>query len=110
MTAWVIIFIVSLVWGLLHYKAGYYEKINEHNKCFKFLEFMRCAINYFIPLVIAYYFISVRWVYVSQGSNFYIGDFILWVFFLIGVFGWLPYLVKNITEGVNVIFAKVLNK
>jgi len=106
---WVSICSISIIWGFLHYKAGYYTDIDKHNKYFRFLEFWRCCINYFIPLIIAYYFISVRWVYVGQGNISY-GDFILGIVFLVGIFGWLPYFIKNITEGITAIFDRIFKK
>lgn len=105
---WLAIWVVSLILGLLHYYSGYYEDINKHNKPFKLMEFFRCFINYFLTLTIVYYFISVRWVYAAQG-NLSLTDFILFIVFVIGIFGWLPYFVKNITEGITVIFKKFLN-
>ncbi len=104
---WLLICIASIVWGLLHYYAGYYIDIDKHNKAFKFLELWRNFINYFLTLTIVYYFISIRWLYINQG-NFSISDFILFIVFIVGVFGWLPYFVKNITEGITVIFKKFL--
>lgn len=105
---WISLSVVSIFFGILHYKAKYYQDIDKHNSYFKFLEFWRSSINYFITLVIVYYFISIRWPHVSQGNNLSIEDFTLGIFFLIGVFGWLPYFIKNITEGINAIIAKVL--
>ena len=107
---WLVILGVSLAWGLLHHKAGYYADMNKHNEAFKFLEFWRCCLNYFIALVVAYYFVSIRWGYINQGGNLYIGDFILGTIFLIGIFGWLPYFIKNITEGITAIFTKLFTK
>lgn len=113
-TTWLIIFGSSLVWGLLHYKAGYYADINKHNKSFKFLEFWRSFLGYFIALLIAYYFVSIRWNYINLGGNLDTGDFVLGLIFLIAVFGWLPYLIKRVTEGAvgisDVIDKKILNK
>lgn len=107
---WLPICSVSIIWGFLHYKAKYYVDIDKHNEYFKFLEFWRACVNYFITLVIVYYFISVRWPRIVQGNNFSAEDFILGIIFLVGVFGWLAYFIKNITEGVSVIFSKIFNK
>jgi|AntAceMinimDraft_17_1070374.scaffolds.fasta_scaffold477942_1 hypothetical protein len=107
---WLTLCIFSIIWGLFHYNAGYYADIDKHNKYFKFLEFWRLCINYFVTLVIAYYFVTVRWAHIGQGSNFSTGDFILGIIFIIGIFGWLPYFVKNITEGISVIFKKYFEK
>lgn len=110
MIIWAGICIVSVVWGGVHYKSGYTPDLDKHNSYFKFLEFWRPCINYFIALVLVYYFVSVRWTYISQDGGPSVGDFILGAVFLAGVFGWLPYFIKNITEGINVIFGKIFNK
>lgn len=107
---WKGIFLTSIIWGVIHYKAGYYVDIERHNKYFKFLEFLRSCINYFICLIVAYYIISIRWPYIRDGNGLSVADLILGAIFLGGAFGWLPYFVKNITEGVNVIFTRLLNK
>lgn len=106
----VIIGLISTIWGALQYKAGYNKELDKENSYFKFLEFLRPCINYFITLVIVYYFISVRWNYVGQGSDLNLGDFVLGFVFLVGIFGWLPYFIKYLTEGINVIATKILNK
>lgn len=107
---WAILFLVSIVWGWLHYKAGYNKNLSNENGYYKFLEFLRPFINYFVALIIAYYFVSIRWIYINQGNNLSAGDFILGAIFLIGVFGWLPYLTKYIVEGITIIFGKIFNK
>ncbi len=107
-TIWMIIIAVSVIFGLLHYNAGYNSDLGKNNPYYKFLEFFRFCINYLISFVILYYFISVRWVNIYDGNNFSTGDFVLMVVFLIGIFGWLPYFVKNITEGITVLFKKIL--
>ena len=105
---WEVVTVISLVFGLVHYKAGYYADIGKHNGYFKFLEFFRCFANYFVTSAIVYYFVSVRNIVTSVDFSF--GDIVLGAVFLVGLFGWLPYFVKNITEGINVIFSRVLNK
>jgi hypothetical protein len=107
---WLFVCLASITWGGLHYKAGYNQDLKNQNSYFKFLEFWRPCLNYFIALIIAYYFVSVRWAYIVQGMNLSVGDFILGIVFIIGVFGWLPYLTKYSVEGVTGIFGKILNK
>ncbi len=107
---WLIISVVSIVWGLLHYKARYFKEIDNENKFFKLLEFSRFVINYFIALSIFYYFVSKRWPTINQNGDFTTTDFLLGMLFLIGIFGWLPYFVKNLTEGINAILKKILDK
>ena len=100
--------ITSLAFGFAHYKAGYYADIDKHNNYFKFLEFFRYFANYFVTLAVAYYLVSVRGISANESLSF--GDSVLGAVFLIGLFGWLPYFIKNITEGINVIFSRILNK
>lgn len=107
---WFIIVVSSVVFGVIHYFAGYNKELPKENQCYKFLEFWRHSINYFIALVIAYYFASMRLCGLSQGNSVSVGDAFLGMVFLVGIFGWLPYFTKNITEGINVIINRVLIK
>jgi hypothetical protein len=107
---WSVVVSLSLILGALHYNAGYYADIDKHNGYFKFLEFLKHTINYFISLTILYYLISVRGEDIIKNNRIYSEDLILGAVFLMGIFGWLPYFVKNITEGINAIFARVFNK
>lgn len=108
--AWITIVAIGILFGILHYRAGYYREIDKHNSYFKFLEAWRLCVNYFIVGIIVYYFVSVRGPDITKGAAFSGGDFILGIIFLIGIFGWLPYFIKNITEGITVIFQKILNR
>lgn len=105
---WVMIVLVSLAFGFVHYNAGYYADIDKRNGYFKFLEFFRCFANYFITSTIVYYFIWIRGIPVDGSFSF--SDGVLGAVFLVGLFGWLPYFVKNLTEGINAIFSRILNK
>ncbi len=105
---WLGIFIFSIIFGFLSHKAKYNKEIDKENNFYKFLEFYRHFVNYLLAFIIAYYFISYRFIYIVKGDNFTISDIILGIVFIIGVLGWLPYFVKNITEGISVIFKKIL--
>jgi hypothetical protein len=70
------------------------------------MEFYRFYANYLITSFIAYYFILDKSWYLSEAFSW--KCFTLGIVFLIGLFGWLPYFVKNITECIRVIFEKVL--
>lgn len=105
---WSAITITSFAFGFVHYKAGYYTDIDKHNGYFKSLEFFRFFANYFVTSAILYYFISVR--DITEGGNLSFGDTILAAVFLVGLFGWLPYFVRNLTEGINAILSRILNK
>ena len=105
---WISIAILSLVLSYFHYSAGYEDGIEKRNFNYKFLSFYRFVVNYFITGSIAYYFISAG-VFVTK-AELTREDFLLGLVFLIGIFGWLPYFVKNITEGIAVIFKRVLER
>lgn len=107
---WLIIILTSIFFGIVSYTAGNYNSTNQKNLCFKFLEVWRHCVNYLITGIIVYYFVSVRWSSVSGGANLLISDFILVFIFFIGIFGWLPYFIKYITEGIAIIFQKIFNK
>lgn len=105
---WTAITITCLFFAFMNYKAGYDADFNKRNKYFRFLEFFRYFANYFVTLSIVYYFVFIREPISNQ--NFSFSDFIFGTVFLIGLFGWLPFFVKNITEGINSILNRVLNK
>jgi len=107
---WLIICLISFVWGGLHYKANYFFEIENKNKYFKFLEYWRHCLNYFISLVIIYYFVSFRWPNIKLNGNISNEDFILSIILFMGIFGWIPYFIKNVTEAINVIFKRILDR
>lgn len=107
---WLIIISISLLLGSLHYGAGYFNDIEKKNWMFKLMEYWRIFSNYFITTVIAYYLISLRLDYFIKGDLPSASDFILGSVFLMGIFGWIPYFVKNLTEGISVIFKKYFEK
>ncbi|MFA6588662.1 MAG: hypothetical protein WCT08_06410 [Patescibacteria group bacterium] len=110
---WIILCAVSLILGILSYVAAYRRGVGDiknHPKIFRFFEIYRHFVGYFFSAVIGYYFIKVRWPYIHQTAVLSLGDFILGIAFLFGVLGWWPYLIKNITEGVEAIINKRLGK
>ena len=58
--------------------------------------------------IILYYFINVRWGKILLESSASFNDFLLLLFLLISLTGLMPYLLTNITEGINAILKKVL--
>lgn len=107
---WTIMVAVSVVFGFFQYKADYGVENKGKNLYWKSLELWRHVANYFISGLIVYYFLSTRWPHVRLGEPFSLGDFVIGIVFLVGVMGWLGYFVKNVTEGIQAIFAKLLSK
>jgi hypothetical protein len=107
---WTLIIGVGAGFGIAHHKAGYNSELSTRNQYYKFLEFWRVFANYLIAGVLVYYFAAVRWPQVQATADIKGSDFVLGALFLICIFGWLPYFIKNVTEGINVIFEKVLRK
>jgi len=54
--------------------------------------------------------LSIRWPYLLNGSDLLVSDLILFVFFILGIFGHLCVLSKNITDGAEAILKRVLEK
>lgn len=114
------IFIASIIFGFIKYYGNVYYKYDyekdEKNPRenapwqWKFIEIWNCFVNFFLGGLIGYYFISIRWNLISQGATLNAGDFILIFIFALCVFGQFPHLLKNITEGINAILKRVLEK
>lgn len=105
----VIIFFVSLALGLIKYgsiSSAYKNKPWQ----LKFIEIWNDFMNFFIAGLIGYYFILIRWPLVLEGEVLNTSDFILFIIFMIGVFGHLCVMSKNITEGVETILKRVLER
>lgn len=110
-----IIFVVSLIFGLIKYYGNVVTSFNseeyrEKPWQWKFIEIWNCFVNFFLGGLIGYYFVSVRWGLISQGEALNTGDFVLIFIFVFCVFGHFVYLIKNITEGIYKIIDKLLGK
>jgi len=70
----------------------------------------RDFVSYFMTGVIGYFLVAVRWPNIAQSGNLSASDFILCLAFSIGLLGWWPYVIKNITEGIGNILGRVLKK
>ncbi|HUV46781.1 MAG TPA: hypothetical protein VMW29_01470 [Candidatus Bathyarchaeia archaeon] len=103
---WLILGLVSLIFGIFSRIAAFKEK----SKSWWFFEWWRDFASYFITGGIGYFFVAVRWPNIAQLGSLSVSDFFLFFTFLIGVLGWLPYFIKNITEGINVIVERILTK
>jgi len=102
---WLILGVVSLIFGIFSRIAAY----NKKGKSWWFFEWWRDFISYFITSVIGYFFVAIRLPNITESGNLSTNDFILCLAFLAGALGWWPYFIKNITQGINVIFEKILN-
>jgi len=114
-----IIFIVSFVLGFIKYKNIYYGYNDKEDKQYprinspwqwRFIEIWNCFINFLLGGLIGYYFISVRWNAISNGEILKTADFILIFILTMCLTGWFPHFLKNITEGINAIITRVLDK
>lgn len=97
-------------WGTIIYKA---DKDINHEKApfsWKFFQIWNFFICFFIGGLIGYYFVAIRWRQLSQGDNLVSSDFILGLIFLMSFIGYLPHFLKNITEGIQAILKRVLEK
>ena len=74
----------------------------------KFLEIWNNFISFFIGGMIGYYFVSVRWNLLLEGEPLSTSDFVLIIIFALCIFGHLPVLSLNISEGIAAILKRVL--
>jgi len=109
----------SLILAFIKYKATCYSYDYEEDETsikknapwpWQFNEIWNPFINFLLGGLIGYYFISVRWIAISSGEILKTADFILIFIFVMCLTGWFPHLIKNITEGINAILKRVLEK
>lgn len=101
------IFFVSLALGLI--KFGIYDSKSwkwQH----KFAEIWNDFVNFFLAGLIGYYFVLVRLPRLLNGEILNLSDFVLFVIFTLGLFGHLCVVSKNITDGIEAILKRVLEK
>lgn len=103
----VIIFSASLILGLIKFysldSSGWKWQL-------KFVEIWNDFFNFFVAGLVGYYFILVRWPLLSKGEILNTSDFILFTIFMLGLFGHLCVMSKNITDGIEAILKRVLEK
>lgn len=104
----VILFFLSLILGIIKYGslANAYKNAPWQ---LKFIEIWNDFVNFFIAGLIGYYFALVRLPSLLKGEIPTISDFVLFIIFMLGLFGHLCVMSKNITEGVNAILTRILN-
>lgn len=115
-----IIFLISVIFGFIKYygnvSSRYDYNADEKKPLknapwqWKFVEVWNGFINFFLGGLIGYYFIFIRWAYISQGQPLNVGDFVLIFIFASCLFGHFSLLIKNITEGVSAILKRILEK
>ncbi len=119
---WLILLVVSAIFGFFSRIAAYKIKVNkeirgkikklefESGSAFWFFEVWRDFVSYFITGAIGYFIVAIRWPEIAQSNELSVKDFVLCLAFFIGVLGWWPYFIKNITEGINAIIGRILKK
>jgi hypothetical protein len=103
---WLVLGLASAAFAIISIKAD----CNKEDKSGYFLEAWRRFASYFITAIIGYFIITIRWPEIEKSKNLTVNDFVLCLAFLIGILGWLPYFVKNLTEGIKVIIERFLRK
>ena len=87
---------ILIIFGIISILFGVGSRIAVHgSKGFYYLfEIWRDAVCYFITVIIAYFFLTIRLPYINNVANkgmLSTSDFILGIVFLLGILGWLPY-------------------
>lgn len=101
----IIISLISLVLGLIKY-SSLAKAYKSSPWQLKFIEIWNDFINFFIPGLIGYYFVLIRWPLILNGQSLNTSDLFLLIVFLIGLFGHLCVLSNNFTEGIRAIVDK----
>ncbi len=102
-----ILFLISVILGFIKYgslSSSYKGKPWQ----LKFIEIWNGFVSFFIAGLIGYYFVLIRLPLLSKGEALNISDFALLIFLAVSLFGHLPILSKNITEGIQAILKRVL--
>lgn len=108
---WIILGCVSIIFGIFDRISVSKDPVfKDKSIVFWFFEGWRSSVSYFIAAIIGYFFVAIRWPVIVQSGSLSTSDFVLCLAFFIGVLGWWPYFIKNTTEGINAILAKILNK
>lgn len=106
---------ISLILGYIKYLSiSSYDSNNKEFKnnhwSLKFTELWNDCVNFFIPGVIAYYFVLIRWPSLLIGKNLNFVDVFLLLVFTMGLFGHLSVMSNNITKSVEAILNKYVGK
>lgn len=101
------IFWASLILGLIKFgsldsKSWKWQR--------KFAEIWNDFVNFLVSGLVGYYFILIRWPLLSKGEALGASDFFLFIIFALGLFGHLCVMSKNITDGVEAILKRILER
>lgn len=107
MSTILIIFIVGVLLGLIKFES--LDTINQKWQL-KFLEFWNDSFNFIITGLVAYYFYLYRLPLLVEGRDLTLSDFGLFTIFVLGIFGHLCVMSKNITDGIQVIIKRILDR
>lgn len=102
-----ILFLVSLTLGLIKFGSLDSEGWNWQHK---FAEIWNDFVNFFITGLLGYYFVLARLPQLLKGEALNTGDFVLFIIFTLGLFGHLCVMSKNITDGIEAILKRVLER
>jgi hypothetical protein len=113
-----IIVLFSLFLSIIQFRASiFYEYEVDEKKQLKnsswewiFIEIWNRFITLFLGGALAYYFISARWERILKDGIPTITDFFIFIIFSMCMLGWLPILLKNLTEGINAILERLMGK
>lgn len=103
----VIILLISILLGWIKY-GSLADNYKNSSWQLKFIEIWNDFINFFFAGLIGYYFILVKWPLLLKGNALNTSDIFLLIILLLGLFGHLCVISKNITDGIKAILKKVL--
>lgn len=104
-----LLFLLSIVLGIIKY-GSLADQYRGKSWQLKFIEFWNDFANFFIAALVGYYFCLVRLPLLIRGEGLNVADFFLFIVFTLGVFGHLCVVSKNITDGVEAILKRVLER
>jgi len=102
-----ILAVVSLVLGIIKYLSLAGAYVND-SWPIKFVELWNGFVSFFVAGLVGYYFVLVRIPSILNGTSLLISDLVLFIIFMLGTFGHLGVMSKNVTEGVAAILKRVL--
>lgn len=103
------IFLLSLALGYMKY-GSLADQYKGKAWQLKFIEFWNDSLNFLITGLVGWYFVAVRLPLLVNGNDLNVGDFFLFLVFMLGVFGHLCVMSKNISEGIEAILKRVLDR
>lgn len=104
-----LVVIASLVLGLIKY-GSLADQYKGKPWQLKFNEIWNDFVNFFIAGLVGYFFVLARLPLLLKGEQLNFSDFGLLVVFMLGLFGHLCVMSKNITDGITAIFKRVLER